>query len=142
MFVLLVIFCVSLRHHLRGDFQAKDYEKYMKSADINSLLSKNHTPLLILRKLEKTMMQSIQSKYNAENSNENLGNMLMIEFSRIISTLGSALGACERIVASPAPYFYSINTSRFLSLYLFSLPLAMIPFLHWYDLPLMNYLLS
>lgn len=43
-----------------------------------------------------------------------------------ITTLVDVMGACERIVKTPVPLAYSRHTSRFLSVYAFTLPLILV----------------
>jgi len=45
------------------------------------------------------------------------------------------LGACERIYKTPIPLSYSRHTSRFVSLYLWLLPLALQPAIGWDTIP-------
>jgi len=51
-------------------------------------------------------------------------------FVNKLSSLIDILGACERILLTPVPLSYSRHTSRFLTLYVFSLPFVMAPTLH------------
>lgn len=51
-------------------------------------------------------------------------------FVNKLSSLIDILGACERILLTPVPLSYSRHTSRFLTLYIFSLPFVMAPTLH------------
>merc|ERR1719386_642939 len=44
----------------------------------------------------------------------------------IVQTLSQTIGACERIVQTPVPLTYVRHTSRFLSLFMFTLPYALV----------------
>lgn len=132
---LLLAFCTSLKQHLRRENSGEDYESYLKASDIEHLFVKKNRPLYILRVLETQLIRMLSSKYR--DLNPNLSSALSLSITDQIRSLDSAMGACERILTTPAPYFYSINTSRLLSLYLFTLPLVTIPLLHWYSLPIM-----
>eukprot|EP00291_Cryptomonas_curvata_P027389 CAMPEP_0172207644 /NCGR_PEP_ID=MMETSP1050-20130122/33963_1 /TAXON_ID=233186 /ORGANISM="Cryptomonas curvata, Strain CCAP979/52" /LENGTH=462 /DNA_ID=CAMNT_0012887011 /DNA_START=234 /DNA_END=1619 /DNA_ORIENTATION=+ len=47
-----------------------------------------------------------------------------------------AIGGCERIVQTSVPVSYSRHTSRFLSVWCFTLPLALVDMLQWRMIPL------
>lgn len=53
-------------------------------------------------------------------------------FVNKLSSLIDILGACERILLTPVPPSYSRHTSRFISLYMFSLPFVLAPSIHLY----------
>ena len=53
------------------------------------------------------------------------------------SALGECVSVCERIVNTPIPLHYSRHTSRFLSLYVSTLPLALVASLGWSTIPAM-----
>lgn len=57
------------------------------------------------------------------------------DMSRLVGELINALGACERILRTPVPLTYSRHTSRFLTLWCFSLPLVVYDALGWRTLP-------
>jgi len=47
--------------------------------------------------------------------------------------LSRYLGACERIIQTPVPLSYARHTSRFLTLFIWSLPLCMVGLTGWYS---------
>lgn len=130
---LLVIYCISLRQHLRGEKIVEDYMPHINNSDILEVLTKKNRPLFLLRRLESELTALVDVKYGK--TKPNLSTALSMDVTGLMRVLDGAMGACDRIVKTPAPYFYSINTSRLLSLYLFSLPLTLIPTLGWYTIP-------
>ncbi len=44
----------------------------------------------------------------------------------LVNDLSSIIGACERLVQTPVPLSYARHTSRFLTLYLWSLPMVLV----------------
>jgi predicted membrane chloride channel (bestrophin family) len=58
-------------------------------------------------------------------------------FNEEISHLSSYLSSCERLVKQPIPLSYSRHTSRFLFLFMYSLPLVLIPYLGYFTAPTM-----
>jgi len=53
------------------------------------------------------------------------------------SVLGECISACERIYNTPIPLAYSRHTSRFLSIYISTLPMALVSVLRWATMPVM-----
>ena len=51
------------------------------------------------------------------------------------ATLGDCMSSCERIFNTPIPLAYSRHTSRFLVLYVSTLPLALVHALGWATVP-------
>ena len=54
------------------------------------------------------------------------------------SSLGECLGACERIVQTPIPLHYSRHTSRFVTMYVSTLPFLLVGALGALTLPVMG----
>ena len=44
-------------------------------------------------------------------------------------------GECDCIARTPTPFEYSTHTSRFLTLFCFSLPLVLAPLMGWFTIP-------
>mmetsp|Transcript_18962 Transcript_18962/g.47049 ORF Transcript_18962/g.47049 Transcript_18962/m.47049 type:complete len:440 (+) Transcript_18962:118-1437(+) len=85
--------------------------------------SGSHVPLLILSFMRRTVIEnepSINPSYARSMDDQ-------------ISNLTSSLGGCERILRTPLPTTFTANTSRLLSLWSLSLPLALYPLTgpHW-----------
>jgi ion channel-forming bestrophin family protein len=57
--------------------------------------------------------------------NMELNPLHQVQIEKMVSELCTALGACERILTSPIPTFYTRHTSRFLAFWLWFLPLAL-----------------
>ena len=54
-----------------------------------------------------------------------------------IAVLGDCVSTCERIYNTPIPLAYSRHTSRFLVIYVSTLPLVLVGALRWVTLPVM-----
>mmetsp|Transcript_14912 Transcript_14912/g.30907 ORF Transcript_14912/g.30907 Transcript_14912/m.30907 type:complete len:440 (+) Transcript_14912:96-1415(+) len=85
--------------------------------------SGSHVPLLILSFMRRTVIEnepSINPVYGKSMDDQ-------------ISNLTTSLGGCERILRTPLPTTFTANTSRLLSLWSVSLPLALYPLTgpHW-----------
>mmetsp|Transcript_26852 Transcript_26852/g.104224 ORF Transcript_26852/g.104224 Transcript_26852/m.104224 type:complete len:161 (-) Transcript_26852:392-874(-) len=60
------------------------------------------------------------------NKGEFPASAVRVSMEEDITTLVDVMGACERIVKTPVPLAYSRHTSRFLSVYAFTLPLILV----------------
>lgn len=60
------------------------------------------------------------------------------DMSRHVGELSNALGACERLLRTPVPLTYSRHTSRFLTLWCFTLPLVLVDALGWRTFPVVG----
>eukprot|EP00903_Cladosiphon_okamuranus_P014888 g13787.t1 len=58
-----------------------------------------------------------------------------MEIERNLSSLMDALGMCERILTTPVPRGYSRHTSRFLTVYGFTLPVVLVPHTELFTAP-------
>ena len=58
-------------------------------------------------------------------------------FEDLLHHLSCVVANCERIVKQPVPLSYARHLSRFLSLFMYSLPLILIPSLGWLTVPTM-----
>ena len=54
-----------------------------------------------------------------------------------VGVLGDCVSICERIYNTPIPLAYSRHTSRFLVIYVSTLPLVLVAALRWATLPVM-----
>lgn len=136
---LIMVFCVLLRQKLcdRSDLESPpELSEYLNKDDISYLMEQNHPPLIVLRRLEECISTYLDEKYLT--TYPTLACSLGTDFRNYINILGGSMGACERIITSPQPYFYTINTSRYTSLFLFTLPFVLLPSLGWFAVPVMS----
>ncbi|CAM9892804.1 unnamed protein product [Ectocarpus sp. 6 AP-2014] len=61
--------------------------------------------------------------------------MYRVQIEEGLSFLVDALGKCERIVTTPVPRGYSRHTSRFLTVYGFTLPIVLVPHTELFTAP-------
>jgi predicted membrane chloride channel (bestrophin family) len=67
-----------------------------------------------------------------------LDNFYIWELGQQVTKLQGCLMACERILHTPVPWSYSRHASRFLSIYLLTLPFAAVPKLGWLTIPVLT----
>jgi ion channel-forming bestrophin family protein len=61
-----------------------------------------------------------------------------LQLEEEIGKLVDALGMCERILTTPVPRKYSRHTSRFLTVYLLTLPIVLVPHTEYMTAPIVG----
>jgi ion channel-forming bestrophin family protein len=64
--------------------------------------------------------------------------MNRLQLEEEIGKLVDALGMCERILTTPVPRKYSRHTSRFLTVYLLTLPIVLVPHTEYMTAPIVG----
>lgn len=134
---LLVTFCIVSKQHLQGERVNAELEPYFSNSkeltDIQKLFNR---PSYVLLLLHKVIHEGLQDGKNKEDTSSAVVTALHEHsFIELINSLSHSITSCERILKQPVPLSYSRHTSRFLSLYLFTLPLTLIPYLSWWTIP-------
>ncbi|KAL1528610.1 hypothetical protein AB1Y20_009948 [Prymnesium parvum] len=134
MLSLIAAFPVVLKNYLRGGSkkaQARDARrlKALLAREENEALSAVvNQPQFVLARLRQLAYAS-----SVAGVTEKEREMLL----KSTCVLGDCVSACERIYNSPIPLAYSRHTSRFLVLYVSTLPLTLITSLGWATVPAM-----
>ena len=144
---LLMAFSVSLKQHLQGEKNDEELELFVHDeADLREVQQHKNRPYHVLSLLSKRIRSALNGDGGEGHHHENLdpGSEAVVrtmhehQFEHYFHGLSSSMAACERIVKQPVPLSYSRHTSRFLTLYLASLPLTLIPILGWMTVPTMT----
>jgi len=128
---LVRAFCLSLKHHLAGsDKEEEDFlEEYLLTPEEVERLEKSRLskPMFIVQLLEEVVMSAnIKGIFRGEDR------LRLINLAR---ELGSAVAACERIVQTPIPLNYVRHTSRLITLWCLTLPVALVGEMEWLVVP-------
>lgn len=120
---LIAAFPYVVEQHLKGsnnDENTTDdcLREILSASEIDQLSKIRNRPLYIISKISKEIAE-IEEK----NLFTNRERQLMQNYA---DELTNCLGSAERIVQTPVPLTYARHTSRFLSLYLLSLPVALV----------------
>ncbi|EKX39214.1 hypothetical protein GUITHDRAFT_76565 [Guillardia theta CCMP2712] len=125
---LVALFPVALKQHLRGDRNERELAavfhlfqpKNVKTLEI--VLESKNMPMTVvwcMSQLSAPLRKNRASRiFNYE--------VLWEEMEEKLSELADIVSQCEKIKCTPLPLSYSRHTSRFFSLFLFSLPLALV----------------
>jgi len=104
------------------------YEDALPSLRNSDVSTEDKSHILGAKNKPLALLQLLQTTYAPYTSRPDLMGLSFSEISNVV-------GACERIVRTPVPQSYSRHTSRFLSLFSFSLPLVLLPTLNFLVVP-------
>mmetsp|Transcript_31267 Transcript_31267/g.88657 ORF Transcript_31267/g.88657 Transcript_31267/m.88657 type:complete len:415 (+) Transcript_31267:226-1470(+) len=114
----------SLKHHLRpGGSLKDDLKDVLPSYEFDALMAVDHKPLYALQ---------VCSELNRVSGAEP---ELQTRIDRNFTIMEDVIGACEKILRTPIPVNYTRHTSRFLVIWMFTLPAALFPVCGWYTIP-------
>jgi putative membrane protein len=132
---LLVTFMIVLKQHLQGERDSAELMPFQSSYSIRSIQSKRNRPVYVLHLLEKAVNEGLCTAHRINSGN--IPKYIDKGYLDAFESLNKQIGVTERIVKQPAPLSYSRHASRFLSLYLFSLPFAILSVCGWFSVPLL-----
>ena len=124
-------FPIVLQEHIQQHVAPKLLAEFLTEDDIRGIDRVNNRPFFVLNKLGKEIRGIPDSAVFT--SRERLA---MIKH---VDDLCSYIGACERIVQTPVPLTYARHTSRFLSLFCLSMPIALVGELGAYIIPFVSF---
>lgn len=120
---LIAAFPVVIEQHLKGcnndeEKTACFLRKILSQDELERLGAVRNRPLYITTKLSNEIMEIEEKGLFTTRERQTM--------QSYADELCNALGAAERLVQTPVPLTYARHTSRFLSLYLLSLPVALV----------------
>eukprot|EP00188_Purpureofilum_apyrenoidigerum_P005268 Plantae.Rhodophyta-Purpureofilum_apyrenoidigerum.ctg6715.p1 GENE.Plantae.Rhodophyta-Purpureofilum_apyrenoidigerum.ctg6715~~Plantae.Rhodophyta-Purpureofilum_apyrenoidigerum.ctg6715.p1 ORF type:complete len:368 (+),score=35.41 Plantae.Rhodophyta-Purpureofilum_apyrenoidigerum.ctg6715:147-1250(+) len=113
-------FCFVLQQHLEGYKNPSELPFKLSESENAKLNSEGNRPFRICQ----MMRQEIEQAFSEKGLNDSIA--LRMRMEEDVTTLIDVLGACERIIKTPVPLSYSRHTSRFLSIYAFTLPFILV----------------
>ena len=127
--VVVQAYPIVLKNHLRAERDTRALKKLLTEDEIDALGSVVHKPQFVLGRLRALMHASRKA---------GVGDKERELLLKCTSSLGECLGACERIVQTPIPLHYSRHTSRFVTMYVSTLPFLLVGALGALTLPVMG----
>jgi len=126
----LMGFSASLHEHLTGANRSEDLERTLGADVAGQLKSYWNRPLAICNRLGVIVRKVPDVK--GFDSRERLAMM------SAVNELSGYIGACERIVQTPVPLSYARHTSRFVTLWLLSLPMSLVGLVGYWAILIMG----
>lgn len=110
-------FCHAARMSLRGQRDDEAPARLLGAEDAKALRTARHMPLFVATKLARLLAQARKTS--------GIDGFAFAELDRERALLVDHIGACERILRTPAPRVHTITLRRFILLYLTGVPLAL-----------------
>jgi len=115
---LICAYPLALREHLTGEMHKSDLIRLLGPALSDTMDCSVNKPLWLCNRLALLFRGVPENKIFS--SRERLALL------GLVNDLSSIIGSCERLVQTPVPLSYARHTSRFLTLYLWSLPMVLV----------------
>lgn len=130
---LQLAFCNSLRMLLRKQSQEDILRKYLTPSQFDWVITSHSPHNLILILMGQWLNEKRQQGI--------ISDILWQSFNAHLNTLTSASASCERMMATPVPFAYSLLLHRTVYSFCIMLPFALVPDLH-YMTPLISVFVS
>jgi len=121
---LVVALYATIRRHLRAERTWPELASRLSAEQLAALAAVRTPPILIGRWLGDTLA--------AEAAAGRLSEHRLALLDGAISDILDALGGCERILRTPVPFAYAHHIKGFLTIWCFTVPLALLPSMGWY----------
>ena len=125
---LIAAFPVVMKNYLRGERDTRRLNALLVPEEVQALNAVVNQPQYVLARI-RLLSQASSAAGVTEKERETL--------LKSAQVLGDCVSTCERIYNTPIPLPYSRHTSRFLVLYVSTLPLVLVDALNWATLPVM-----
>lgn len=129
---LVCAFPVTLEEHVRGCRKSSELSALLIPSDIEDLDRVANRPLFIVSRLTEEIKKYSSKGDFSSRDRQNL--------QRYTELMGSCIGSSERIVQTPVPLTYARHTSRFLSLFCLTAPIALVGEIGWLVIPFSSFL--
>lgn len=120
---LLSAYPYVLKQHLRGESNAAEIATFLTEDEIAQLDNVDNRPLSIMTSLSIALAPLINDNSTETGARHNL---VWQQMDGHIQMLMNAAGITERLATTPIPLSYSRHTSRFLSIWTFTLPFVLV----------------
>lgn len=107
-----------MRHHLRNDADWSDIEPFFTESELVQLKKESNPPSAVLAWLGR----AIRDRYD----DKSISAYHQVSLEELLEELMNIQGGCERIKSTPIPLSHTALTHRLVTVYLWSLPFALI----------------
>lgn len=106
------------RNSLRGDSPSPEVRQLLGAEETERIAAAGHLPSYVAQRLALLLRQARETLH--------LDGFAFLQIDKERATLIDHIGACERILKTPLPLVYSIKIRRFITLFLLTLPFALL----------------
>mmetsp|Transcript_14872 Transcript_14872/g.22138 ORF Transcript_14872/g.22138 Transcript_14872/m.22138 type:complete len:390 (-) Transcript_14872:53-1222(-) len=115
-----------LKQHLqdvRNDDELEWLKEKFSNEEFENIQSHPNPPVFVCSR----MSEILKTQYSPDTEQIQTSVFYRIKIEEGINLLIDYMGMCERILTTPVPRSYSRHTSRFLTMFLFTLPIVLVP---------------
>lgn len=124
---LLIAFPICLQEYVQGVRQPEKFHGILSDAEIRELDTVTNRPYFLSNRLAREVRLIPESSLFTSRERERM--------FKFVDEISRSIACCERIVQTPVPLPYARHTSRFLSLWCFTLPICMASEIGFYIIP-------
>lgn len=141
---LVLAFGTTLKQHLHGERNDTELMPILGDEDeVQAYQNLRNPPQQVLQVLCKELYKYVNLGCDSKvdltvDTRKLIATDRMHHFHEALHQLTAAVCGCERLVKQPIPLSYSRHTSRFLFVFMYSLPVVLIPVLSWMTVPTMT----
>lgn len=126
---LIVAYPYAAKEHLR---KGVDLHKLELDEDLKERLKRfKHKP--------NGIASLIYEELNEALNNKNITGEQLIILDQELKEFTNVIGACERIRNTPIPFSYTLFIKKFIFIYVFTLPMGLIPDFHYWSIPVVMF---
>jgi predicted membrane chloride channel (bestrophin family) len=130
--LLLCAFPKVLQEHVQGFDVPSQYAKFLSPTDMRDIERVTNRPNFILTKMMKELSTIREVGFFTARERQSM--------MKHVDDLSTCIGSAERLVQTPVPLTYARHTSRFLSLFCLSAPIALVGELGAYVVPFVTFM--
>ncbi len=124
---LIVAYTLALKQRLRRENDLAEVRPWVSPSQFEELAASANPPLSLSYQITLWIERQRRSGV--------LSDILVRHLDERVRELMDYQGGCERILRTPIPFNYAVHIKQFLMIYLFTLPIGLVPNLGWYAVP-------
>lgn len=120
---LMAAYSLALKQHLRGNTDLDEIKPLVSEEVFAQAAAAANPPSIIAFYMSKWI--------HDQRGADRLDPMQERTLESMVGTIIDCQGGCERILRTPIPFAYAVHIKQLLFLFLVTLPLVLVPFIHW-----------
>jgi putative membrane protein len=121
---LVVALYATIRRHLRGEREWPELASRLTADQLAALATVRTPPVLVGKWLGDLFAREVAAGRLSEHR--------LVMLDAAVSDHIDFLGGCERILRTPVPFAYAHHIKGFLTVFCFTVPMALLPTMGWY----------
>ncbi|WP_020472724.1 bestrophin family protein [Zavarzinella formosa] len=120
-------YAFALKQHLRNDKDLSELKELVSPAVLDELAATANPPSLLAVRMSRWILD--------RQNNGKIDTVTAQSLESLVRLLLDNQGGCERILRTPIPFAYAVHIKQMLTLYLITLPFALVGEMGWVAIP-------